>query len=113
MKVVLATKEDLTHLYNTSALMVEGVSECGIPKFYDWLRSKTALKKDILYQIKGKTLNETYNLTGRRAYNDNVNIIAVPLTVIYDRQSIANSKYEINARWFNDVVDGLKTDVTG
>ena len=100
----VTTKEQLDVLYNNSAFTMEGLAEDSIPDLMNWLEKHNAIEKQIpnVHIIKGKLMNNIYELTGNNTYNDDLTIISVLginlLAIVYPR-------FEIGGRWFDDVVD--------
>lgn len=103
MKTIVLTKlEELKDL--GSALTIEGLAEDYIWQFFDWIKKYTPMKQEIAYIIKGKTMNKIYGLTGNNAYGDDITLVAIKLEDMEDWSKIMFSRFEIGARWFDDIV---------
>lgn len=105
--VNVTTKGELDILYGLSALTLEGLisDEENLNAFNDWLNSKGAIYEGlepVFHCISGELMNKTYGLTGTNAYPDDLTIVAV--TDIMQAR-VAMPRYEIGARWFDDIVD--------
>ena len=103
----VTTKEVLDELYKESALTKEGLDPNYLNDFKDWIinTSKANMINERFYIIKGKVMNEVYNLTGNNAYPNDLNIISVKLSDISNWESLIAPRFEIKARWFDDIVD--------
>lgn len=73
----LTTREELANL--GSALTIEGLAEESITDFIDWIKEHTPMKREIVYIIKGKTMNDKYMLTGDNKYPEDLNIVSIKL----------------------------------
>ena len=98
-------KENFDLLYNTSAITIEGLFEDSISDYVNWIKQHSKMNCDNVYIISGKVMNEYYNLSGTNAYNDDVTIVSVPLESNLDAMNLSIKKFEIGARWFDDIVD--------
>lgn len=100
----ITTKEELDNLYAHSALTIEGLAEDSISDFVDWLVSNTDIMTEnlVVYVIKGKVMNDNYNLTGNNRYPDDLTLVSV---VDIDLMKVTIKRFEIDARWFDDIVD--------
>lgn len=98
------TREQLDELYDDSALTVRGVNKDMFDDLVRCLIRSGGLIKNDLYLISGATMNREYKLTGNNRYNDCINIICVPLENL-SRGKLMECRSEMNARWFDDVVD--------
>ena len=98
------TKEQLDKLYNNSAFTIEGLAEQSIKDLMNWLSENTDFTTDepIVYVIKGKAMNEVYELVGSNAYKDDLTIISV---IGINQIKIAIPRFSVGARWFDDIVD--------
>lgn len=99
------TREVADELYNDNALTIEGLREDSISDFLDWIRQYTKIKNENVYIIKGKDMNAIYNLTGSNAYSDDLSIVSVKLEDIENPMAVVIPRFQIGARWFNDIVD--------
>ena len=98
-------KENFDLLYNTSAITIEGLFEDSISDYVNWIEQHSKMNCNDIYIISGKVMNEYYNLSGTNAYNDDVTIVSVPLESNLDAINLSIKKFEIGARWFDDIVD--------
>lgn len=103
-KYNVTDKSELDNLYKHSALTIEGLAEESIPDFVDWLKNNTEFTVDnpIIYIVKGKTMNETYNLTGNNKYQDDLTLVSV---IDINQKEIVFKRFEIGGRWFDDIVE--------
>lgn len=105
-------KKGLNHdvLYNSSALTIIGLisDDKNISAFYDWLKEISAITEDkpTFYKITGREMNETYGLTGKNAYRDDLGIVSV---IDIDQMAVAIARFSIDGRWFDDIVDNNKS----
>ena len=102
--VKVETKEQIDFLYAQSALTIEGLSEDSIPDFMDYLKENTEVHRERVFVTKGSFMNEVFGLTGKNAYQDDLNIVSVAL-VDFAPGNIVTKRFEIGARWFYDIVD--------
>ena len=98
-------KENFDLLYNTSAITIEGLLEDSISDYVNWIKQHSKMNCNDVYIISGKVMNEYYNLSGTNAYNDDITIVSVPLESNLDAMNLSIKKFEIGARWFDDIVD--------
>lgn len=98
----LTTREELDAL--GSALTIEGLAESSIPDLFNWVKGITPMKNETAYIIKGKTMNSVYGLTGTNAYPDDLTIVSIKLEDIEDCMKVAIPRFQIGARWFDDIV---------
>lgn len=103
----VTTKAELNHLYNSSALTLEGLAEESIPDFVNWLEENTTFTTDNLdvFVISGKVMNDEYLLYGDNAYPDDLTIVSV---IDIDMMKVTIPRFSIGARWFDDIVDNNK-----
>ena len=99
----LTTLEELNNL--GSALTLEGLSEDSIPDFFDWIEQYTPILNKVAYIVKGKTMNRIYGLTGTNAYPDDCTIVSVKLEDMSNYSAIIFPRFQIGARWFDDIVE--------
>lgn len=102
-KIFVTTKEEIDAL--GSALTIEGLAEDSIPDFLDWIKEKTKLNNEKVYIIKGKVMNEIYNLTGDNAYPDDCTIVSVDLNDMENWSAVVMPRFQIGARWLDDIID--------
>ena len=99
---------EMKELYNGSAFTIEGVvvDKENLEYLYNWFKKYGCdMKQKVFYNIKGKTMNDTYGLTGSNAYPDDTNILCVKLEDLTNVSAIVVPRFRIGARWFDDVVD--------
>lgn len=87
-----------------SALTIEGLAESSYQELLDWIKNITPLKAEKVYVIKGKDMNEICNLTGNNAYPDDTSIVSVNLDDIENPLSLAIPRFQIGARWLDDII---------
>lgn len=101
----IKTLTELQELENLgSALTIEGLAEDSIPDFINWVKEYTPMKNEKAYIIKGKTMNDVYSLTGNNAYPDDCNIVSIKLNDMENSMAIVMPRFQIGARWFDDIV---------
>lgn len=100
----VTTKEQLDKLYNSSAFTMEGLAEDSIPDLVNWLEENTTFTTDnlIVYITSGEVMNSNYLLSGSNAYPSDLTIVSV---VDIDLMKVAIKRFEVGARWFDDIVD--------
>ena len=99
----LTTREQLNDL--GSALTIEGLLEESIPDFIDWIKKYTEMIREDAYIVKGRTMNRIYDLTDDNAYDNDLTIVAIKLEDMEDFSKIILPRFNIGARWFDDIVD--------
>lgn len=105
MEIVhVKTEEELEYLYKDGSLTLEGLREDYIPDFMDFLKENTTVHRERVFLISGSFMNNKYGLTGKNAYKQDCNIVCVSSEDI-DESPIIIKKYEIDGKWFNDIVD--------
>lgn len=105
--ITVKTKKDLDYLYKNSALTLEGLSLDSIPDFLDYLKENTTVNRERFFVTSGKMMNDTYHLSGKNAYPNDLNIVSISLEDI-NPDPIITKRFEIGARWFDDIVDNHK-----
>lgn len=105
--IIDCKESDLKDLYNGSALTYVGTSIDD--DHLEWLvnclkEHGWEMKQPDFYVIKGKLLNEVYNLTGDNAYKDSLNILCIKLSNLTIDAAITMSMLELSGRWFGDVI---------
>ena len=104
--IYVTTKEQLNLLYDQSALTWEGLSsdEENLKEVRSWLEKHEALiyVEPDFHIIKGKFMNEQYGLSGNNAYPEDCTLVSV---TDIDQTKIAIPRFEVGARWFDDIVD--------
>ena len=102
MYTELTTLQELEDL--GSALTIEGLTEDSIKDFIGWVKQYTPMINETAYIIKGKTMNTVYGLTGDNAYPDDVNIVSIKLEDMENSMAVVMPRFQIGARWFDDIV---------
>lgn len=104
-----ATKEDLDYLYDQSALTFEGTvcDEDNLDYIFNEFKEIDAgPKKDFkFYIIKGKLMNEKYQLTGDNRYPNDLTILSIPLDYFENYSVLVTWRIQYDGRWFSDIVD--------
>lgn len=106
--IKVTTKEQLDHLYQGSAWTWEGMStsEDNLKAIAQWFQEQGCpLKEETFYLISGKTMNNAYGLTGSNKYKARLNILAIDLDNITQVEKLILTKFQVGARWFDDIVD--------
>lgn len=100
----VTTKEQLDKLYNNSAFTIEGLAEESIVDLLNWLKENTTFKTEnpVVYLTKGYVMNLAYDLTGNKAYNNDLSIVSI---IDIDLFKIALKRFSVGGRWFDDIVD--------
>ena len=90
-----------------SAFTMEGLctNDESLNQLKDWINERTTLLKDNIYVISGKNMNTWYGLTGTNAYPDDTSIICIDLDDIEDINAIVFARFQIGARWLDDVIE--------
>lgn len=94
MIIHMATSQDLDKLFKMSSITWEKIAR----KDFEAVINRFSLNGEG-YWIKGKVMNEKYNLTGTEAYPEELNILSIPY---YKGMAIW-----AGARWFDDIVNTL------
>lgn len=102
--VHVANVETLKMLEENSALTLEGLNEEDAPKLMEWVKNLTPVTDEVVYIIKGKTMNLAYGLTGDNAYPNDLTIQAIPLNLVKNFAALVIPRFNIGARWFDDIV---------
>lgn len=110
IKHEVKTSKELKELYDGSALTVEGIdtSDESLNGYIEWLNENTGCFKGEpeFWIISGETMNCEYN--PRKYYPDNLQIVCVKLDTFLDIGKLVLSRFNIGARWFDDVVDNIR-----
>ena len=107
-KVTMATTEDLDYFYKDWSLTIEGLKadRKNLDAYYEIIRKYTTVKPDFkFYIVKGWQMNSKYRLTGKNAYNDNLNIVVCTLESMDEPMKLAIPRFSWGGRWFTDIVD--------
>ena len=108
-KIIVTSKNELDDLYNCSALTLPGLKENDIIKFLEWINEYTSTKNNLkVYIIKGKIMNNFYNLTGRNIYPEDLTIISIKLSDIENPMKLAIPRFQVGAKWFDDLIENNK-----
>ena len=74
--------------------------------FANWIKNLSEISNPLnMYIIKGKQMNEEYGLSGKNKYPNELRIVSVMLEDIKQVEKIVIPRFEINGKWFNDIVD--------
>ena len=101
----ITTKEQFDELYEEWALTIEGLiaDEQTLQAFENWLKSHNVDTTNAIFcVIQGKCMNDTYGLTGKNAYHDDLTIVSV---LGIDETPITIARMGIGGRWFTNIVD--------
>ena len=104
----LKYKHQLKRVYSKNLLTIEGCQL--IQENYDfiqnWLMSIGAIISPItfIYDIKGKTMNRVYKLKGDMKYPNDLDIVCID-NQFYNESRIGSQRFDIGARWFQDITD--------
>jgi hypothetical protein len=107
--IIDCKESDLKDLYDGSALTFEVrvINDATLEWLASWLRLHDCeMKQPDFYVVKGKLMNEVYHLAGNKAYKDSLNILCIKLSDLTNVAAIAIPKFELDGRWFDDVVEG-------
>ena len=94
----------LKMLEDNSALTLEGLNKEDAHHFMEWVKNITPVTDEVVYIIKGKTMNLAYGLTGDNAYPNDLTIQAIPLNLVKNFAALVIPRFNIGARWFDDIV---------
>ena len=103
-------EEIFQHLYEQSSLTFEGTTldDENLGWLMNWFVENDFLPEGAhltIFNIKGKTMNDYYELTGRNRYPAKLNIISIPLDQLENIGPLAIARFQLGGRWFDDVVD--------
>ena len=106
----VTTQEGLDALYNSSAFTFVGFSldQDNMDAFMNHIRVEEDLLRDgttVVSVIKGKTMNDLYNLSNSNRYPNDLNLVAIDLKYFKNVPRLSMLKMEVNARWFDDIVN--------
>ena len=109
MNIIKCDKDDLKNLYEGSAWTWEGLNadKENLNAVIKWFMANGApLKRHEFYVTTGKQMNEFCGgLTGDNAYPDDLTILSIELDNITNVETMFIKKFEVGARWFDDIVD--------
>lgn len=107
-RIYVNSNKQFEKLYNSSALTLEGLDDTdkNLYGFANWIKNLSEISNPLnMYIIKGKQMNEQYGLSGKNKYPAELRIVCVDLKDIKQVDKIIMPRFEINGRWFDDVVD--------
>ena len=104
-EIINVDSKTLKELVKGSALTIEGLAESSFDEFLDWVKDIAGLKTRCLYVTKGRLANSEWLLTGDNAYRNDLNIVSVKLDDIEDRNKIVMARFQVGARWMDDIHD--------
>lgn len=104
-EIINVDSKTLEELVKGSALTLEGLSESSFDEFLDWVKDIAGLKTRRIYVTKGRLANSEWLLTGDNAYQNDLNIVSVKLDDIEDRNKIVMARFQVGARWMDDIHD--------
>ena len=109
MDIIRCTEKDIQRMYDGSAWTWEGMSDSSdnLEQIVNWFKEEGCpLRKEEFWTITGKQMNEFCGgLTGDNAYPEDLTILCIELDNITDVQKLYMKKFEVGARWCDDVVD--------
>ena len=105
-KITVNTKAQLDELEKGAALTFIGCVDTDdeIRCYFGWIRAKATLKRERMYIVSGKVMNEAYGLTGDNAVPDDLVIFCVTQEDIGSPAAIITKRFELGGLWFDDVV---------
>ena len=103
-KIYVTDTEKLEEFYDDWSLTFTGIIEEEAGLYLDFLRQFTDVK-DRCYIVKGKLMNEYYNLHGDNRYDDDLTFLVIKSEDIAEVAKIALPRFQIGGRWFTDIVD--------
>lgn len=103
----VTTKSEITKLGSAITIVGLTISKDGSEAFAEWCNNIAKFKTDnhVGYLIKGNVMNKLYHLTGDNAYPNDLNIISFALNDFVDSGKFVTSRFEIDAKWLDDIVD--------
>ena len=104
-EIINVDGKTLKELVKDSALTIEGLAESSFDEFLDWIKDIAGLKTRRLYVTKGRLANGEWLLTGDNAYQNDLNIVSVKLDDMEDRNKIVMARFQVGARWMDDIHD--------
>ena len=104
-EIINVDGKTLKELVNGSALTIEGLAESSFDEFLGWIKDIAGLKTRRIYVTKGKLANREWGLTGDNAYQNDLNIVSVKLDDMEDRNKIIMARFQVGARWMDDIHD--------
>ena len=111
-EVINATESDIQALEKGSAFTWEGMTtnEDNLQSIVNFFKENTpSVKLPIKFYIwSGKTMNDLYSLTKSVAYPDDLSFVSIPLDCWPDLGNLPIIKFQVGARWLDDIVDNNK-----
>ena len=115
IKIISADETKIRELENGSAFTWEGLSglKNGKEAIVNFFKEENVLD-DVetfeFYTWKGELMNQIYQLTGSNAYSEDLTFVSIPLNMfklnmLKDIEKLALVKFQLGARWLNDIVD--------
>lgn len=108
-KIIETKEKDFDYLYKQSALTFEGcaLDEENLKFLEKWLKDCGAQPKECIriYNTKGSKMNRHYGLSFFNSYQEDLNIISIPLEDLQNPPALFAKRFELGGRWFDDVVD--------
>ena len=96
-------------LYKGSALTFEGVIPEEAHCYREFFKQFTEVdESQPCYLFSGKMMNDYYGLTGTNAYPDDLNILSFPLMIFKEVARICLPRFQLEGRWFDDIVENNK-----
>ena len=110
MELIKATEKDIQKLYDGSAWTWEGMrtDDDNLNAIINFFKEEGCpLLKEEFYIVTGKQMNEFCGgLTGDNEYPEDLTILCIELDNIKDVSKLYIKKFEVGARWFDDIVNG-------
>ena len=108
IEIVKCDAQRLQELVDKSAFTLEGLAESSFGEFLDWIEQHTKLKTRRLFLTTGRLANSEWGLHGDNAYPGDLNIVSVLLDDMEDFNKIVMPRFQIGARWMDDIYDSNK-----
>ena len=105
INVITVDANMLEDLVAHSAFTLEGLATESIKDFVAWIEQHTKLKRRDVYVTSGKLANREWGLHGNNAYPDDLHIVSVKLDDMEDFKKIVMARFQIGARWMDDIHD--------
>ena len=111
IKIIPSDETKIRELENGSAFTWEGLSGLENDKevILDDFKKANVLD-DVetfeFYTWKGELMNQIYQLTGSNAYPEDLTFVSIPLSMFNNNVGkLALVKFQLGARWLDDIVD--------
>ena len=105
INIINTDRAALKDLVKHSALTIEGLALESVKDFVAWIEEHTPLKRKDVYVTKGALANREWHLTGDNRYQDDLNIVSVKLDDMEDFNKIVMPRFNVGARWMDDIYD--------